>query len=621
MPSTSCMGIFKSLFFGAAIALVSCHHGFHCEPGAEGVGRAATNAFVHSFVLILVLDLFLGIWLNNVHDFFRPEGPAGSSEPHRRIPCPRRTPHRRHVAEEPTGPRPGVDPVSRAVRQAGGAPRHLARSPRGPDARGARRERLRQDGAPQDDDRPRPADGGGGAVRGPVAVAARRPANWPTSAPATASSSRERPSSTASRSPTTSPSRSASTRGSRRAEIADDRRRARSTRWACRGRSLAKKPVQLSGGMRKRAGLARALALDPPARALRRADHRPRPDHERRHQRAHPAGAAAPGVTSVVVTHDMHTARKVADRIIMLYPLFRLAAGRVGRSSSTARPPNSTAAATRGSASSSRAAPAAGSPNSGRSRTALAADEAARAGADGPAGRARRRPARTSHERPRDAVPRRRDGAGHGDHRRHPDRPLRRPAVAGAGDLPAEDELRRRPRRRRRAPRCARTASSWAASRASRSTNGGRDRRRRHRLLRADLQATSSRGSPARSSATPRSSSCPARSVRPGSGSPGTRCSRGPSPAILSRCSRRSSRSSAGARRRSSQASESVKKLSDNLDRMLLGGDDDTFEQAGAEDGRRARRLQHRHGQHQRRDGRPGDPRRTSSRRSTACPR
>ena len=69
------MGIFKSLFFGAAIALVSCHHGFHSEPGAEGVGRAATNAFVHSFVLILVLDLFMGMWLNNVHDFFRPEGP------------------------------------------------------------------------------------------------------------------------------------------------------------------------------------------------------------------------------------------------------------------------------------------------------------------------------------------------------------------------------------------------------------------------------------------------------------------------------------------------------------------------------------------------------------------
>jgi len=69
------MGIFKSFFFGGAIAIVSCHRGFHCTPGAEGVGRAATNAFVHSFVLILVLDLFLGIGLDNIHDIFRPEGP------------------------------------------------------------------------------------------------------------------------------------------------------------------------------------------------------------------------------------------------------------------------------------------------------------------------------------------------------------------------------------------------------------------------------------------------------------------------------------------------------------------------------------------------------------------
>ncbi|MFM9059918.1 MAG: MlaE family ABC transporter permease [Planctomycetaceae bacterium] len=69
------MGICKSVFFGGAIALVSCHHGFNCEPGAEGVGRAATSAFVHSFVLILVLDLFLGIWLNDIHDLLRPEGP------------------------------------------------------------------------------------------------------------------------------------------------------------------------------------------------------------------------------------------------------------------------------------------------------------------------------------------------------------------------------------------------------------------------------------------------------------------------------------------------------------------------------------------------------------------
>jgi len=69
------MGIFKSFFFGAAIAIVSCHRGFHCDAGAEGVGRAATNAFVQSFVMILLLDLFLGIFLDEIHSFLRPEGP------------------------------------------------------------------------------------------------------------------------------------------------------------------------------------------------------------------------------------------------------------------------------------------------------------------------------------------------------------------------------------------------------------------------------------------------------------------------------------------------------------------------------------------------------------------
>lgn len=67
-------GAFKSLFFGAAISLVSCHRGFHCDPGAEGVGRAATSAFVYSFVLILVLDLLLGIVLNTVYYYLWPEG-------------------------------------------------------------------------------------------------------------------------------------------------------------------------------------------------------------------------------------------------------------------------------------------------------------------------------------------------------------------------------------------------------------------------------------------------------------------------------------------------------------------------------------------------------------------
>jgi len=69
------VGLFKSLFFGAAIALIGCHRGFHCDPGAEGVGRAATSAFVYSFVIILLLDLILGIMLDAVYYSIWPEAP------------------------------------------------------------------------------------------------------------------------------------------------------------------------------------------------------------------------------------------------------------------------------------------------------------------------------------------------------------------------------------------------------------------------------------------------------------------------------------------------------------------------------------------------------------------
>ena len=66
-------GIFKSFFFGSAIALISCYQGFHCQAGAEGVGRAATAAFVYSFIVILVLDLFLGISLDHIYFMIWPE--------------------------------------------------------------------------------------------------------------------------------------------------------------------------------------------------------------------------------------------------------------------------------------------------------------------------------------------------------------------------------------------------------------------------------------------------------------------------------------------------------------------------------------------------------------------
>jgi len=60
-------GPFKSLFFGGAMALICCYKGFHCAPGAAGVGRACTESFVASCMAILALDFFLGTLLNTFY--------------------------------------------------------------------------------------------------------------------------------------------------------------------------------------------------------------------------------------------------------------------------------------------------------------------------------------------------------------------------------------------------------------------------------------------------------------------------------------------------------------------------------------------------------------------------
>ena len=64
----------KAVVFAIVVALVHCCYGFHASGGPEGVGRAATSAFVYSFMLILAIDLFLGIFLDSLYMSIWPEG-------------------------------------------------------------------------------------------------------------------------------------------------------------------------------------------------------------------------------------------------------------------------------------------------------------------------------------------------------------------------------------------------------------------------------------------------------------------------------------------------------------------------------------------------------------------
>jgi len=61
-------GLAKSVFFGATIGLISCYKGFHCGQGAQGVGKACTDAFVTGFVVILILDFFLSLFLKGAYE-------------------------------------------------------------------------------------------------------------------------------------------------------------------------------------------------------------------------------------------------------------------------------------------------------------------------------------------------------------------------------------------------------------------------------------------------------------------------------------------------------------------------------------------------------------------------
>ncbi|MEP3115730.1 ABC transporter permease [Nisaea sp.] len=52
-------GLVKAAVFGFLIALMGCYHGYHSGRGAQGVGRATTNAVVSASILILISNYLI----------------------------------------------------------------------------------------------------------------------------------------------------------------------------------------------------------------------------------------------------------------------------------------------------------------------------------------------------------------------------------------------------------------------------------------------------------------------------------------------------------------------------------------------------------------------------------
>ncbi len=60
------IGLIKSVVYGGVIAMIGCYKGLSCQVGAQGVGRATTEAVVYSSITILICNFFLTMVLEQL---------------------------------------------------------------------------------------------------------------------------------------------------------------------------------------------------------------------------------------------------------------------------------------------------------------------------------------------------------------------------------------------------------------------------------------------------------------------------------------------------------------------------------------------------------------------------
>jgi phospholipid/cholesterol/gamma-HCH transport system permease protein len=62
-PDDVLKGLVKAMIFGAVVGVIGCYQGLNTSNGAQGVGKATTDAVVYSLLTIFVTNYFLSSWL------------------------------------------------------------------------------------------------------------------------------------------------------------------------------------------------------------------------------------------------------------------------------------------------------------------------------------------------------------------------------------------------------------------------------------------------------------------------------------------------------------------------------------------------------------------------------